>query len=115
MGKAIRQLANDLRHLPDAETWPEIGLGVDINSTSHFLARADLMERQGMRREEIAEALSAPIEVKFSAWSSRFYYCGRRVAVVASLNGGGVVTFVTVLWATERLWAKNPRPEVEAA
>lgn len=115
MAKTRRKLAATLRTLPDAESWPEIGLGMDLFSTDHFLERVALMLRQGMTREDIADALRNPIEVKSNPDRERLYYCGRRVAVVVGVHGPDVFDFVTVLWASERLWEQNPRPEKEAA
>lgn len=115
MAKTRRKLAQTLRNLPDAEAWPRIGVGMDLLSTDHFRERVALMLHQGMTREDIADALSNPIEVKTRPDSERLFYCGRRVAVVVGVHGPDVIDFVTVLWASERLWELNPRPEKEAA
>lgn len=115
MAKAVRKLTQTLRQFRDAADFPRIGLGMDLASTDHFLLRASQMVSQGMQRQEIADALKAPLEVKHNPANGRYYFCGRRVAVVACIDPDGTAVFITVLWASDRLWDLNPRPEREAA
>lgn len=79
-------------------------------ATPHFRHRFELMEDQEqLTGVEVADALARPVRV----WRSgdRFAYERGRVVVVGQTSKG-VLVLITVLWATQDLWERNPRPEV---
>lgn len=80
-------------------------------ATKHFTDRFDLMaEQEQLTREEIGLALTRPSQV---------YRSGRRLAfergrvIVICQERGGELVLITPLWASEDLWARNPRPGKE--
>ena len=111
MAKKLRKLSSTLSRFPLAESWPTIGVGSDIKSIPHFLKRLVEMKAQGLSESEVGDALRSPLEVRYCPDRSRYYYIGRRAAVVVELRDRQVIAFVTVLWASDRLWKLNPREE----
>lgn len=101
-----------LLRYPATSSAPILTAG-DFAATTHFKSRLSLMRGQGLKYPEVVSALLAPVTVRRSP-TGNLLYCAGRVAVVVD-PGGGVFRLVTVLWATDELWAANPRPEVEAA
>lgn len=80
-------------------------------ATKHFTDRFDLMaEQEQLTREEVGLALTRPSQV---------YRSGRRLAfergrvIIICQERGGELVLITPLWASEDLWARNPRPGKE--
>lgn len=106
---SFREKLNPLiGYVPERDVRP---LGVKPSVSKHFMERFDLMrEQEDLTPDEVHTALSNP---------SRVYRAGRRLA----FERGRVVVIVhqhqegcrliTVLWASEELWARNPRPGKE--
>ncbi len=81
------------------------GLGI----SKHFTDRFDLMaEQENLTKEEIRAALTAPARVLRAG--QRFAFERGRVVVICQVRDD-TLCLITVLWATEDLWARNPRPE----
>lgn len=83
-------------------------------ATGHFMKRFDLMADQAeLTIEEVREACLRPKGTYYSGERQRWAYESGRIIVVAG-HHGGQMRLVTVLWANQRLWDLNPRPEREA-
>ena len=83
-----------------------------LEVTDHAAERIRLMQGQEgrMRREDISAALMRPEQVRWSDEHGSWVWVGERVAVAATVTDGAT-TIRTVMWATEELWAENPRPQ----
>lgn len=80
--------------------------------TSHFSDRVELMTSQGMRVNEVRDALVNPTSVRVS-YRDSLLYCRGRVAVAVRVKGD-TARAVTVLWTTRALWRLNPRRDLDA-
>lgn len=80
-------------------------------STAHFRERFELMSSQeDLTTEEIARAVRKPERVWLSPSGRRYAFERGRVIVIAQVNGDRLA-LITALWATEALWARNPRTD----
>lgn len=80
--------------------------GNTVTSTTHFLKRFKEMDVTG---KELADVLLRPAHVLRDSKTGRLAFCNDRISVIADVHGH--VTLVTLLWASEALWAKHPRKE----
>lgn len=84
-------------------------------ASSHFLERVELMHQQeGLTPEQIRAACEEPTETRFCTRTGSYAYLRGDIAVLAAPRGQGI-RLITVLWTKPDLWARNPRPETEAA
>ena len=95
---------------PECETYPKMQ-DAEHFATAHFSSRLKLMRRQGLDPSEVTGALLEPEIVRRHKSNGRWIYCAGRVGVVVAPPEHGVYSLVTLLWATDELWAQNPRPE----
>lgn len=97
---------------PEAVGAPRLDAG-NYHASDHLRSRVALMRGQGLLTAELTGALLAPESVRYSERTDRWIYCAGRIGVVVEKPEHGVFPLVTVLWATDELWAENPRPERE--
>ena len=84
---------------------------LDLVSSAHFRERFELMAGQEqLTTEEVARAIRKPDRVLVSTSRRRYAFERGRVIVIGQLSGERLA-LITVLWATEALWARNPRTE----
>ncbi|MGK0740478.1 hypothetical protein ACSHWG_01115 [Leucobacter sp. Z1108] len=82
-----------------------------LRSADHFLLRLDLMhEQEGVTMREVLDVLAHPERVFATHNRQKIAVCGKRVTVVAAVDGSELV-LTTLLWSTPALWERNPRPE----
>ncbi|MFV0432837.1 MAG: hypothetical protein ACK5LO_02470 [Leucobacter sp.] len=97
--------------LPEAGTYPVMSAMTAVQTCPHFEERYRLMLGQGMKKQDVEDALARPVTVRRHPTSRNLYYCGETVAIVVTEITDSIVRCVTPLWATEELWEENPRPE----
>lgn len=97
---------------PIAHTYPILTYS-QVVATHHFKERMKLMRSQGLHVDEVLEAITSPEEVRLSV--DRFLFCKDRVVVVIAnpKPGEQLHPLVSILWATDDMWALNPREEIQ--